>query len=522
MFRCLRRIVPILSFVAFFSIALSAQETADAGWRISPNRINIHMGADRPLQLLDDNAQELHGAQWTVDNPDLADLKEEDGLMTLHAKAVGTVRVSATLNGEMRFRDIKIWSALRAIPPGNSNWGLDPIGREVGDLPAVPTPDGPSVYSLEQTASGDTYLRADQDNGIQAWTWLMPEKTHDVELICGDWLGGALIGATKAASYTLYAVGKDGKLRWQHTSTGLRKSLAISTDHILYLLNQSLEGTATSLTAFDEAAGTKLFELPVPASEDRLVNIKKDGAAFSCTATSAPTPARTIVSRVMVNMDGFAYIAFTQNDRKLGIAKCKPGSAVDPADISLARNENLILWQIHQDGSYRSILVENYKGEQPLAAPITTLSPTNGLMTDNLNGTLIPVQSSHQSGWEGTTSAADEFVYRVDEQGEVAYKYPLPKYTGALHDDMVIGSDDVAFATRAGVLIAFNVRSGKDLWRWDSNLPEITVFAALANGHCLVQTDTALVEVESSTKSKEVFKGKAMMGWQGQMYRKHN
>jgi len=118
MSRCLRPIVPILSFVALFSFALSAQETGDTGWRISPNRINIQMGADRPLQLLDDNAQELHDAQWTVDNPDLADLNEEDGLMTLHAKAVGTVRVSATLNGEVRVRDIKIWSAVRPIPNG--------------------------------------------------------------------------------------------------------------------------------------------------------------------------------------------------------------------------------------------------------------------------------------------------------------------------------------------------------------------------------------------------------------------
>ena len=520
--RCLRPVILILSFVAISSFLLSAQEATEAGWRISPNRINIQMGADRPLQLLDDNAQELHGAQWSVDNPDLADIQEEDGLAVLHAKAVGTVRVSATLNGDMRFRDIKIWSALRPVPPGTTNWGTDPIGREAGDLPAVPTPDGPSIFSLEQTTSGDTYLRADRDNGIQAWTWLMPEKTHDVELICGDWLGGALISATTPTSFTLYTVGKDGELRWQHTWTGLRKSLAISTDHILYLVNQSSDGTTTSLSALDDAEGKKLFELPVPASQDRFVNIKKDGAAFTCTSTSASTPARTVVSRVMVNMDGFAYLAFTQNDRKLAVAKCKPGSAVVPADISLTRNENLTLWQIHQDGSYHSVLVENYKGEQQLTAPITTLSPTNGLMTDNLNGTLIPVQSSHLSGWDGASSAADEFVYRVDDQGEVAYKYPLPKYAGTLHDDMVIGNDDIAFATRAGVLIAFNVRSGKDLWRWDSNLPEITVFAALANGHCLVQTDTALVEVESSTKSKEILKGKAMMGWNGQMYLKHN
>ncbi len=349
MTRCLRNLVFIFTFISISHLLLSAQE-GDTGWRISPERINIQMGADRPLQVLDDSAQELHGAQWSVDNPDLAELQEHDGLMVLHAKGVGTVRVSATINGEMKFCEIKIWSALRPLPLGTTNWGLHPIGREVGDLPAVPTGDGPDVLSLEQTTGGDTYLRADMNDGVQVWTWLMPEKTHDVELICGDWLGGALISAAQSNSYTLYAVGKDGKLRWQHTSIGVRKSLAISTDHILYLLNQSPEGTATSLTAFDEAAGTKLFELPVPASEDRLVNIKKDGAAFTCTATSAPTPARTIVSRVMVNMDGFAYIAFTQNDRKLGIAKCKPGSTVDPADISLTRNENLILWQIHQDG----------------------------------------------------------------------------------------------------------------------------------------------------------------------------
>lgn len=517
----LRPIACILTFTALSSVLLFAQQE-DSSWRISPARINIRMGDDRALQLLDDLAQEVHGAQWSVDNPDVAEIQEEGGLMVVHAKAVGTVRVSATLNGEMRFRDIKIWSPLRPLPIGTTFFGLDPIGREVGDLPAVPTSDGPTVFALEQTTAGDTYLRADRNDGIQIWTWLMPEKTQDVELICGDWLGGALISATKGNSFTLYSVGKDGKLRWQHSWTGLRKAVAISTDHILYLLSQSPEGTATSLTALDDAAGTKMFELPVPASEDRLVNVKRDGAAFVCTANSISTPARSIVSRVMVNMDGFAYIAFTQNVRKLGIAKCKPGSTLSPADMQLARDENLMLWQIHQDGTYRETLVERYKGEQELAAPITTVSPTNALVTDNMNGTLIPVQASHQTGWEGATSAADEFVYRVDQEGELVFKFPMPKYTGVLRDEMVIGTDDTVFATRGGLLIAFSAHNGKELWRWDSNLPEITVFAALTNGRCVVQTDTGLTEVDSSIKSKEIAKGKVMMGWQGQMYRKHN
>jgi len=139
-----------------------------------------------------------------------------------------------------------------------------------------------------------------------------------------------------------------------------------------------------------------------------------------------------------------------------------------------------------------------------------------------LGGVLLPIRWSHNSVVEEVHGLPDELVYRIDENGEVVCRFPLPKYVGSLHDEMVLGEDEIGFATRGSLLIAFNVRNGKEIWHWDSNTPEIEVFAALANGRCLVQTPTALVEVGNASKSKEVFQGKAMMGWQGQMYRKHN
>ena len=87
---------------------------------------------------------------------------------------------------------------------------------------------------------------------------------------------------------------------------------------------------------------------------------------------------------------------------------------------------------------------------------------------------------------------------------------------------MVLGQDDVGFAVRGGMLIAFDVRDGKELWSWASGTPEIEVFAALANGGCAVQTPTALVEVDNATQWKEIVKGKAMMDWQGQMFVQQN
>jgi len=520
MSRHARSLVLIFSFIVLFALQLVGQE--DSGWRISPTRINIQMGEDRPLQLLDDSAQELQGAIWSVDDSDKAEIQEEGGRVVLHAKAVGTVRVSAALGGEMKFREIKIWSAVPPLPPGTTNWGMDPIGREVGDLPAVPTGDGPATYSLEQTAKGSTYLRAVRDDGIQVWTWLMPEQSQDVELVCGDWLGGALISANHANSYTLYTVGKDGKLRWQYTLAGIRKGHAYNLQHLVHVLSQSRDGSVTTVTGLDGVTGARKFELTLPASYEKQINVQKFGKEIVCASKSSSSPIRTTTSHLFVNIDGFAYIAFTQNDWGLGTVKCAAESVIAPPDVNFTRDDRVLVWQIHPDGTYRSTIVEESKNNRPFSEPASVASPTGSIIPDGLGGVLLPIRWSHIVTAEALQGSPDELVYRIDKNGDVVYRFVLPKYDGSLHDEMVLGEGNLGFATRGSLLIAFNARNGKELWRWDSRLPDIEVFAALANGHCLVQTPTALVEVENANQSKEVFQGKAVMGWQGQIYRKHN
>jgi len=509
----------VLGFFSVFSFPSLAQE--DTGWRISPEKVNIQMGSDRPLQLLDDSAQELHGAVWTVNNPNLAEIREEEGLAVLHSKGVGTVVVSATLGQETRTREIKIWSALRPLPLGTTNWGLHPIGREVGDLPAVPTPDGPEIYSLEQTEKGDTYLRADRHDGIQVWTWKMPEQTHDVALVCGDWTGGALISADRGDGFTLYTVDKEGTLRWQHTFEGARKSHAYNLEHLVHIVSQSQGGTVTTITGLDEISGNVQFTLTVPASHQNDKNLRAEGAGFVCATGGSSKAVTTDISRIIVNMDSLAYVAFRQSEWSLDAGNCKIGSVVDRQAVTLTRDDKIMLWQIHPDGTYVSFTVEANKLKQSYGAPVNITYPTPSLLTDNMNGTLIPMRTSHVLSAENLGDQPDEYIYRVNPDGELVYRLPLPKYPGVLHDDVVIGNDELGFATRGGVLIAFNVREGKELWRWDSNTDDISVSAALADGSCLVQTPTEAVDVWSPTKVKVYMSGKAMLSWKG-VYRKHN
>jgi len=151
-----------------------AAPAEESGWRISPDKINLLVGEPRTLQILDDSARELGGAAWSIDDEARAELRDDDHWrIVVVPRAPGTVRVTALIAGERRERDITIWPPDR-MPKGTTRWGVHPIGREFGDIPAVPVDGAPNMYSLEQTAAGVTFLRAGREDGIQICTGECP------------------------------------------------------------------------------------------------------------------------------------------------------------------------------------------------------------------------------------------------------------------------------------------------------------------------------------------------------------
>lgn len=85
----------LLVFGAVLGNPVAAQDIP--GWRVSPENVNVIVGSDRRLQILNDSAQELHGAVWSVDDPALAQISDDGNQAVFHASSVGTVRVRASL-----------------------------------------------------------------------------------------------------------------------------------------------------------------------------------------------------------------------------------------------------------------------------------------------------------------------------------------------------------------------------------------------------------------------------------------
>ena len=92
-------------------------------------------------------------------------------------------------------------------------------------------------------------------------------------------------------------------------------------------------------------------------------------------------------------------------------------------------------------------------------APVPLVAPTHAIVSDGLGGVLLSVRRLPDAR-PAAPSHSVEFLYRVDGEGKLVFKLPLPAYQGPLKDEMVRGENDRGFAARGSLLTAFDVRQG--------------------------------------------------------------
>jgi len=466
--------------------------------------VNVAIGEEQPLQILDADGNELSSHDWTVDSPELAEIKEESGHAVLHPKAAGFVHVVAMHEAATLTEEISIWGLTPRMFIVGTHWVVPSTGRQLGFVQAAPTLDGgPDLFTLDQTDSGIS-VRGFTNRGLQLWIWSLPRAAGVAELICGDNLGGAVLSVTRHDSYTIYVVGKNGKLQWQRKFDGVRKGYALNPSNLFHLLTQSVDGTSATIRALDGASGVEKFKLTIPASYERQVNVRRSNGRILCASGASETsPLRRETSGLFVNTDGDAYAAFSQKHWVLGTDKCVPQSEVDPRKLYFSRDDQLVLWRIAPDGSHRETIVDTAKQSRvPLSTPGNVISPTGDIIPDGFGGVLFSARSSPREETAKAGDLSQEFVYRVTEDGELAFKFPLPKYSGKLHDEMVLGEQDLGFATRGSVLIAFNVRDGSEVWRWNSGIGELQINMATGGGGCAVETPEGMILVEDGERKR--------------------
>ena len=136
--------------------------------------INLQLGEVQPLQILDAEGHELSSSSWSVDSPELAEIKEENGHAFLRAKAAGVVQVLAMHDGRTLTEQITIWNLAPGVFLTGTHWVIPSTGRELGALQSVPSMDGPDLFTVDETDKG-ALVRGLTNRGQQLWVWTLPK-----------------------------------------------------------------------------------------------------------------------------------------------------------------------------------------------------------------------------------------------------------------------------------------------------------------------------------------------------------
>lgn len=477
--------------ILFAFQAVPAHSQIQAGdWAISPWVQNMLVGDLSPLQLLDSEWQELGGAEWFVSDETLALIvpdEQHKNAVAVRALASGEVTVTARLFGTTHSIVIDIWP--EHFPPDHrARWSDPAFGKRINEVKAMRSnANEPDLYFATQSGPVAAVHATDMQ-GLQLWGWTIPESEgNSAKLLCADDGGGVLVELKRVSDYVIYSLSAKGVLQWTYYGHDKLQSHALGFDGTLYLVEAGLGHLQVRLVALDATQGKEKFTHSVPQSVVMRKSLSRE--RFSCIpGFHQQTPQASVFSRLLVNTDGHAYFAFSVSLWELEGVNCTPETASRTVEVRRRYENSLFLWKISPHGDLVTTLVQQDRGSIEPSSDLTPIIiPTGDIIPDNEGGVLLSVRQSPR-GAPGAPLICHDYVYRITDEGKLAYKLALPPFPGLRIDEgMVLNDDNRAFTTVGGLVLCFDSITGKEVWRFDSRTPKVSITFAAEGGGLVVE-----------------------------------
>jgi hypothetical protein len=121
---------------------------------IEPSHASLVVGNSQAFQLLDREGQEIDAGQWSVSDPEIADLENDGAHVILTAKASGHV-VLRSADGAEAAVDVVSEDVPEGWPPAQAHWTLRPIDGEFASVFWATGAWGGSAPDADPTADTD-------------------------------------------------------------------------------------------------------------------------------------------------------------------------------------------------------------------------------------------------------------------------------------------------------------------------------------------------------------------------------
>jgi outer membrane protein assembly factor BamB len=500
---------------------------------ITPSDVVLATGDYTSLNAVDQSGHPVTDALWSLSVP-IADLHVTNGEVLLVTHHAGRATLTATSGSFSASVPITVL-ADKKLPPATVGWSLVPTpGHEVMEVRQATPVGGTDLFVIEGNSGFDTVVRALRTTGGQLWMRHLNIKispatlketithgdgvttfgskrlpnagqmligegqiylatpTHRVDDArvpkgqeiwlrdSGDGFGGLVfLGRAHDHDFVADLSPEDGHEIWRYVSPGrLHETWTVDLDGDIGIVETTIDPPSGSFLILDGKTGAVSHRISFPNSTSQVKN-------FTCTGKgdlSFERPSRA--GSVFTSDDGNMYLQ-VQTHNESAVADGYPCLVT-----SYSVQESLSILRVTPAGEpeWRRFQDVHADGDGPFVAQPGVLP--GHTIPDGLGGVLAAWTYFFPGSKAGEKPRFEARLSRVGPSGQQDYTFPILPWSknpiGLFDDNMVLGEDNLLYATNGKQLISFGVRSGQVNWVRDCPSGEVKLQGALADGGLLL------------------------------------
>jgi IPT/TIG domain/Glucodextranase, domain B len=460
-----------------FHLTLTGTLPPPNALQITPIDVNMLVGETRQFAAIDELGRPRPDVTWTLSDSSLASMST-DGSSTLTALAPGQLTLIANVGSPSAQVQVNILGGT-SLPPGTVRWATPPLSglTNAQIVEAEPVAgDTPDLYSIDEDTNGNATVRGFTIDGRQIWQ-ATAGQARIIDPAVPDGSGGNSITSDSLPdannNKTSTILDEDvltGSTVWNYNSPNqIVSARGVRQDGALLFVERTpqvptgifscsdIRGVCSSsslLVALDPVVGTPIARWPLPVSNGK--NVDCHG-----TITDAGTSASQL-SNLAIDSKGTLSVeidveTLTQN---FGCADPNPDPVGNPEqETSAPFTSSLYLFQVKLDGSTAMIPIHSFSGDIFLnLLPNRGRSQPEQVIPDGNGGWL--------AAWtDWSVQPALVKVTHITSSGQTDFSFP------SLFQDifsMVIGDNNIAYATDSQTIQAFDINSGQSAWIYPS------------------------------------------------------
>jgi hypothetical protein len=458
------------------TVSVTLGMAAPISIQVTPPNANMLVGGTQSFTAVDHQGVRRPDATWSVSDSTIASIVT-GSQNTLVGNAVGQVTLTATVGGVSGQTTVTVLSGT-SLPVGTVLWSATPVSGFTTQqiVQAVPTADGPDLYSVETDPNNDILVRAFKSTGEQMWQSQFGNSLAVFAPVqgVGDNFGGLLLIGSGQNNGVPYGIitdldGQSGGQAWQYSTSGLSYISfgAVSLDGSIFAIESDGFQGNVEPTYLDSISGVNgglqsRIELPLSMTYFHCpdeTTVQYSGPGFGLAAV-AP--------------DGAFYIELSSL-QSITESNCEFG----PQPFSFnTRNANLSLMRVSPDGGV---------GFSPLDSSTGPGGPGGGEVIPDGQGGVLATWSN---------SSNETVMADIGTPGGVQMNFP--DFPSGI-TSMVLGDNGTAFATDGHSVVAFNVPSLAPTWTYGSGGGQLSFVAATSNGGVAVDdSQQGIIQLDSS------------------------